>query len=409
MTIKNATLEGFVSLIDSFHEWISRYIRLMASAHWIWNSTDWPRFTWDAARLAAPLLDAHVAFERLLAKGDALSADQRSGAERDVWSSEAIATAAIEGEDLPLASVRSSIARRLGLPADAVPSPRAVEGLLDVMENAAHRWQEPLSDERLLRWQAALFPSGGTALRRIAVGRYRTHPDAMQIVSGPVGHERVHYEAPPSADVAREMAAFIEWFERTRDGSVDAIVRAGLAHLWFESIHPFEDGNGRVGRAIVDLALAQGVRRATRLHGIANEMRRQRDAYYDALNAAQRGAGDATAWLAWFVGTFADACRASAALVDEALGRARFWSEHRHVTLNERQRKALNRMLDAGPGRFDGGLTARKYVGMTGASRAAAGRDIAELVAAGLLVAGAASGRSTYYDLAIPGWEWRPR
>jgi Fic family protein len=174
--------------------------------------------------------------------------------------------------------------------------------------------------------------------------------------------------------------------------------------VWFESIHPFEDGNGRVGRAIIDMALAQDARRPTRLHGISTELRRRQREYYDALNRAQRGAGDVTDWLEWFVQAFAEACKTSAALIDESLVRARFWSEHRHVALNERQRKVLNSMLEAGPGRFEGGLTQRKYVAMTRVSAATAWRDIEDLVRKEMIVSGSARGRSTRYDLAIPGW-----
>jgi Fic family protein len=345
----------------------------------------------------------------VVAKTEALAPADVARTVRDVWSGDTVATAAIEGETLPLASVRSSIARRLGLdPGTVAGVPQRVEGLLDTMENAAVAWDEPLTDARLCQWQAALFPAGGSALRRLEVGRYRTHSDPMQIVSGPMGRETVHYEAPPSSAVPAEMSTFLAWFEDSRHGTLDGVLRAGLAHVRFESIHPFEDGNGRVGRAIVDLALAQYARRATRLHGLSSELERERDAYYAALNDAQRGTGDVTAWLAWFLAAFERACRRSLSIVDESLVRARFWSEHRELEMNERQRKVLNRMLDAGPGRFEGGLTTRKYVGMTGASPATASRDIADLVAKGLLAPGAAGGRSTYYDLAIRGWEWRP-
>jgi Fic family protein len=229
----------------------------------------------------------------------------------------------------------------------------------------------------------------------------------MQVVSGPVGRETVHYEAPPSAAVRAEMRSFLDWFNRTRKEPLDGILRAGLAHVWFESIHPYEDGNGRIGRAIVDRALAQDARAPTRLHGLSAELRRRQEAYYEALNRAQRGNGEVTEWLAWFTQAFTASCRASAQIVDESLVRARFWAEHRDVPLNERQRKVLNRMLEAGPGRFEGGLSQRKYVGLTGASTATAARDIKELVQAGLLVPGEGRGRAAHYNLAIPGWEWK--
>jgi Fic family protein len=382
----------------------------MGENSWIWTSPAWPRLTYDLARLAEPLRRAQAECGRLFGKAEAIGAEELALVERDVWSGEAVATAAIEGLAIELASVRSSVARRLGIAADLAASvPRNVEGLLDVMESAAADWNSELTAERLCRWQAALFPAGGSALRPVATGRFRSHDDPMRIVSGPIGRETVHYEAPPSAAMRAEMYAFLEWFNRTRDGSLDGVLRAGLAHVWFESIHPFEDGNGRVGRAIVDMALAQDARKATRLHGVSTELRnRQRD-YYDALNEAQRGDGDVTGWLAWFISVFTDSCRARAALIDESLTRARFWQENKHFSLNARQRKVLNRMLEAGPGRFEGGLTQRKYVGMTSASPVTAWRDIGDLVMKGLLVKGAAAGRSTCYNLAIAGWGWPPR
>ncbi len=371
-------------------------------------SPSWPNLGYDLPRLAEPLRRARTESGRLFGKAEAIGAHELALVERDVWSGEAVATAAIEGEAIDLASVRSSVARRLGITPEFVAAvPRNVEGLLDVMESAAADWDSDLTEERLSRWQASLFPAGGSAIRVIETGRYRSHEDPMQIMSGPIGREVVHYEAPPSAAVRAEMRNFLDWFNRTRATALDGILRAGLAHVWFESIHPFEDGNGRIGRAIVDMALAQDARLPTRLHGVSTELRRRQGAYYDALNQAQRGTGDVTAWLEWFTNVLADSCKSSSTLIDEALVRARFWSEHKEAEINERQRKVINRMLEAGPGRFEGGLTQRKYVGMTSASPATASRDISDLVGKGFLVLGNAAGRSTYYDLALPGWGWR--
>ncbi len=373
---------------------------------WIWNSPTWPKLSYRAEQLAQPLKRARNESSRLLGKAEAIGAMDLASLEGEIWSSEAVATAAIEGEALNLASVRSSVARRLGIAADFMAAvPRDVEGLLDVMESAAADWQGDLTRERLCRWQAALFPAGGTALRQVEVGRYRSHADPMQIVSGPLGRETVHYVAPPSAAVPAEMHAFLEWFNRSRNSPEDGLVRTGIAHVWFESIHPFEDGNGRIGRAVLDLALAQDMRRATRLHGVSTQLRRHQAQYYDALNKTQRGTGDITEWLEWFLSVFAEACRATSTLVDESLVRARFWSDHKDVTLNERQRKVINKMLEIGPGRFEGGLTLRKYVNMTGTSRATAFRDIENLVEHGILETGG-TGRATRYNLTLPGWGW---
>ena len=379
----------------------------MTGTAWIWTSPAWPGLTYDVERLAGSLSRARTEGGRLYGKAEAVGAGELALVQRDVWSGEAVATAAIEGETFDLASVRSSVARRLGInPAFVAAVPRNVEGLLDVMESAAAEWDSDLTEERLCRWHASLFPAGGSALRSFETGRYRSHDDPMQIVSGPIGREVVHYEAPPSAAVRAEMHNFLDWFNRTRATSLDGILRAGLAHVWFESIHPFEDGNGRIGRAIVDMALAQDARLPTRLHCVSAELRRRQVAYYEALNQAQRGTSDVTAWLVWFTNVFADSCQASTALIGEALVRARFWAEHKHVALNARQRKVVNKMLEAGAGRFEGGLTQRKYVSMTGASTATSSRDITDLVCKGILVLGDSAGRSTYYNLAIAGWGW---
>jgi len=374
---------------------------------WIWQSPSWPELHFDAAKFAGALREARLAQGMLLGKAAALQANALPLTQRDVWADDAVATAAIEGETLDLAAVRSSVARRLGITsAFTAAVPRNIEALLDIMEDATGNWATDLTDERLFRWQASLFPGGRSSIRSNAVGHYRIHADPMQIVSGPVGKEVVHYEAPASAVVAAEMRKFLDWFNQTRDGaSLDGIVRAGLAHVWFESIHPFEDGNGRIGRAIVDMALAQDVRAPSRMFGMASRMRTDQPTYYEALNHAQRGSGDVTQWLSWFINAFRASCRTSAQTIDESIARAHFWSEHRDTTINERQRKVLNRMLEAGPGRFEGGMTARKYQALTGTTKVTASRDLAELALTGLLLR-EGSGRSTYYNLPMPEWAW---
>ena len=378
----------------------------MAHPRWIWQHPSWPRLTFDASRLAGLLAIAREESGRLLGKAESIGMAERATIEREVWAREAVATAAIEGENLDLNTVRSSVARRLGLRHEGPATPRDAEGLLDVMENATQAWKKPLSAKQLCTWHAYLFPAG-TMLRPMRVGAYRR--DVMQIVSGPIGRENVHYEAVPAAALKEEMRAFLDWFNASRGDATDGLVRAGLSHIWFESIHPFDDGNGRIGRAIVDLALAQDARRSTRMHGVAAAMREHQSDYYSALNHAQRGDGDVTDWLSWFLQIYTQSCRDSTVLIDEALARARFWFDRRDVQVNAEQRKALNRMLDAGPGRFEGGLTARKYQSITGTTKLTASRHLADLVAKGFIVrAEGAGGRSTRYDLAIPGWAWVP-
>jgi Fic family protein len=243
-------------------------------------------------------------------------------------------------------------------------------------------------------------------LRRIAVGQYRQTEAPMQIVSGPVGKEEVHFEAPPSAAVPKEMQAFLDWWERTRPGARDAsegLLRAALAHLWFETIHPFEDGNGRVGRALFDMALAQDIDSAQRYCGLSRQLMARRDDYYDALNAVQVGSVDVTAWLLFFLEQFTLACVASQAIADTAIERSRFWAAHVDFKANDRQRKVIQRMLDAGKGGFEGGMSTEKYSNLAGTTKVTASRDLSELLKAGLVVS-TGQGRGTRYWVNVPGW-----
>jgi Fic family protein len=375
---------------------------------WIWNSPTWPKLHYDQDLLIEPLGRARDMAGRLRGKADAVSEDELRLIEGDVWAGNAVATSAIEGEVLEMAVVRSAVASRLGSTSALLASvPTHVDGLLDVMNDAAGNWQSELSEERLISWHAALFPEGRSGLRKVETGSFRTGgDDVMQIVSSPAGKEIARYMAPPSAAVRAEMRHFLYWFNGTKDSTaMDGILRAGLAYLWFESIHPFADGNGRVGRAIIDMAISQDMRLASRLHGMSMELQRRQTDYYSALNHARCGTGDATEWLVWFAGSFWESCRTGIAIIDEPLVRAKFWNQHRNVELNARQRKALNRMLAAGPGKFEGGMTPQKYIALTKAKYITANRDLVDLVAKRLLVREGA-GRSTYYNLTIPGWGW---
>jgi Fic family protein len=328
--------------------------------------------------LIEPLGRARDMAGRLRGRADAIGEDELTVIAGDIWAGNAVATAAIDGEVLDMAAVRSSVAGRLGAtPARSAAAPREVEGLLDVMNDAVADWHSELSEERLIGWQAALFPDGRSGLRRVDTGSFRTRADPLRIVSGPAGKEIVHYEAPPSAAVRADMRSFLDWFNGSKDSAeIDGILRAGLAHLWFESIHPFVDGNGRIGRAIIDMAISQDTRSASHLHGISMELQRRQTDYRAALSHALRGTGDATDWLVWFVGAFWESCRTSIAIIDEPLVRAKFWNQHRNVELNARQRKALNRMLAAGPGKFEGGMTPQKYIALTKAKYITANRDL---------------------------------
>ncbi len=369
---------------------------------WNWESDDWGVFAHDATALLPVLSTARRAQGEVLGHARAIGLDETHRAQALIWTAESLATAAIEGETLSLDGVRSSIAKRLGLPGGKTARQRPVEGLLDMMQDATTQWQPPLSSERLCGWQNALFPSGYSGLHRISAGAFRAGTEPMQIVSGPVTKRTVHFEAPPARRVPREVAKFIRWFNGP-SRQMDGLLRAGIAHLWFESIHPFEDGNGRVGRAIVDLALAQDVQSDLRLYSLATEFAAERDAYYDQLHAASRADADITRWLNWFCRTFAAACARSVNVIDSSLVKARFWARHAHAPLNAAQRKVVNRLLDAGPRGFEGDLTTSKYLGIAGVSRATAFRDLAALVQSGLLGT-AGQGKATRYFINLPGW-----
>jgi Fic family protein len=382
---------------------------------YIWQREGWPMLALDSPALAHGLNQARLQQGKLLGLLDAIGLSSAQEVTRELWVQEAVATAAIEGEKLDLVAVRSSVAHRLGL-ADASSADRHVNGLIEVMQDATTAYRDVLDDDRLCRWQSALFPGGTSGLRRIAVGRYRDHTDAMQIVSGRLGREVVHYTAPPSARVAGEMQTFLAWFEATRPvnaarhavvPSINGIARAAMAHLWFETIHPFEDGNGRLGRAIVDMALAQDLGAPERMFGMSRQLLTVRSAYYDALSAAQRGTLDITPWVQWFVQAFTQGCVTSQTVVKQAVDRAKFRLHAATCGVNERQTRVLNRLLEAGSselgGGFLGGMTADKYSKITGASKATATRDLVDLLNKELFqVQGI--GKATRYAINVPGW-----
>ena len=364
---------------------------------WIWQRADWPRFTWDAAALAPWLATARRIQGEVAGMAKMLDTDSNLEAQLEVLTTEGVATSAIEGEKFDPNVLRSSLARRLGLPFSGLPAPqRSVEGLVDVMLDAAQNYRKPTTLAQLCSWQAALFPTGRSGLYEIRVAELRGE-NPMQIVSGPIGREHVHYLAPPHGRVASDMAVFISWFNEPPEG-LDGLLRAGLAHAWLELIHPFEDGNGRVGRAVLDRALAQDEQRAVRMYSMSARLMSVRNQYYEALEGLSRGDLDVTKWLQWFLEQVASAARTSEQTIKYVMRKARFWMRHAQQPLSERQRKALNTMLDAGPDDFAGGMTNRKYVNLINSSSPTAQRDLAELAALGCLVP-AGAGRSARYEL----------
>lgn len=373
----------------------------MAAKHlepWIWQRPDWPEFQWDPARLAQPLAVARRAQGEITGMARLLDPNSDLHTQLEVLTSEGVATSAIEGEHFDPNALRSSLARRLGLPTAGFPAPpRSVEGLVDVLLEATQKLDAPLTQARLADWQAALFPTGRSGLTKIRVGVLRgTSP--MRIVSGPVDRPKVHYEAPPRRGLERELRRLLDWLNKPPVG-LDGLVRAGLAHAWFELIHPFEDGNGRVGRALLDRTLAQDERRSARLYSLSARFMAVRSEYYNSLEALSHGDLDATDWLKWFLEQVVAACAESAGTVERVLQKARFWMRNAHSGFNERQRKVVNTLLEAGPDGFVGGMTNRKYAHLTHVSPATAQRDLAELVERGVLQAQGA-GRSVRYRLA---------
>ncbi len=369
-----------------------------SNARWIWQQPQWPAFTWDEAALAAPLARARRGQGELAGVARMLDRETNAAAQLEVLILEGLETSAIEGEKLDPGAVRSSIARRLGLPTAGLPkASRTVDGLVEVLVDATQHYDRRVTLKRLNGWQAALFPTGRSGLNELRVGKLRGRAP-MRIVSGPVGRERVHYEAPPHDRLNQEMRRFLDWFNEP-PAALDGLLRAGLAHAWFEIVHPFEDGNGRVGRALLDMALAQDEQRSTRLYSMSARFMQKRDEYYEALERTSTGGLDITPWLSWFLEQVYAATQSSEALVGMVLRRARFWMRHSQTQLNERQLKALQRMLDAGPGGFVGGMTNKKYAHLTNASPATAQRDLADLVDKDCLVL-AGSGRSAHYELA---------
>lgn len=375
---------------------------MTTEAPYVWQQQGWPGLHYDPVRVGAALAHARRVQGVVEGKLAALGFEQRLELAAEAWSQEAVATAAIEGERLDLAAVRSSVARRLGVGRQDGPNaPRNVEGLLDSMDDAVMRCADEVTHERLHAWQAALFPTGYSGMTKIRVGSYREHAEHMQIVSGQGRRERVHYEAPPSERVPQEMSQLLQWFNAGTEA--DSLVRAALTHLWFETIHPFEDGNGRVGRVWVDLVLARDSGEASRLIRTSQSLLDRRNEYYEQLERAQHGGLDVTEWVAWFVQQVQVSCEEASNTIDDTLAKARFWMDHGNKNLNERQRKAMNLLLDAGPHGFEGGMSTRKYESIAGTSRATASRELIELEDLGLL-ARAGAGRSTRYYVNLPGW-----
>jgi len=357
----------------------------------------WPEFHWDQTKLAPLLAEVCHWQGRLLGRMEALGFQLREEATLQTLTQDAVKTSEIEGEKLDAAQVRSSLARRMGMDIGALPPiDRNVEGIVEVMLDATRQHDAPLTQERLFVWHSALFPTGRSGMRRIVVGAWRTKDSGdMQVVSGPIGRETVHYEAPGHDLLKKEMSRFIKWCNTASD--IDPVSKSALAHFWFVTIHPFEDGNGRMARAIADLMLARSEKTSQRFYSLSSQIQRERNDYYRVLEDCQKGTLDITLWMDWYLNCLKRAIGASEKILAAVLVKAGFWKAHADESFNDRQRKVINRLLDG----FEGKLTSSKWAKLTKCSQDTALRDISDLLNRQILTKNQAGGRSISYELRL--------
>ena len=367
---------------------------------YIWQSPQWPKFDWKIDYLASRLAAIRLDQGRLIGRVESLGFRTREATFLRALTDDVVKSSAIEGQRLDEQQVRSSLARRLGIDIDGYVTPnRSVEGIVHLTLDATINCAEPLTAERLFQWHAALFPTGRNEWgHRLRVGKWRDDSGGrMEIVSGAFGHEKVHYVAPPADRLDAEMSAFLEWFNGSH--ALDPVVKAAIAHLWFVAIHPFGDGNGRITRAIADMTLARGDGGAQRLYSMSAAIERSRSGYYEALQSVtSKEALDITSWIEWFLDRLGNAVGDALRILDNVILKNDFWQMHAERDLNPRQAKVLNRLLE---GYFEGKLTSTKWAKLTNASQDTASRDIADLLAKGILRRGDAGGRSTAYELVV--------
>lgn len=364
-------------------------------ATYIHELKDWPTFRWSEEALSGRLAAVRHRQGRLIGRMEALGFQLQAEAVLQTLTEDVLKSSEIEGEVLDKEQVRSSVARRLGMDIGALtPADRDVEGVVEMMLDATQHYSKPLTKERLFGWHAALFPTGRSGMSRIKVGAWRKDQTGpMQVVSGPIGRERVHYEAPIAGRLETEMRAFLVWFEGK--ASIDPVLKAALAHLWFVTIHPFDDGNGRIARAIADMALARSEHSPQRFYSMSAQIRIERKAYYDMLEATQKGDLDVTPWLEWFLACLDRAFDRAESTLASVMTKARFWERHGSTTFNERQRGIINKLLNG----FEGRLTTSKWAALAKCSQDTALRDIDDLIKRGVLTKDSGGGRSTSYSL----------
>ena len=371
-------------------------VRRINQGVYIHERSGWPALDWDSGRISQQLAEVRHRQGRLIGRMEALGFQLRTEAVLDTLTEDVLKSSEIEGEKLDRDQVRSSIARRLGIDiAGVTTADRNVEDVVEMMLDATQHYDEPLTAQRLFDWHAALFPTGRSGMSRINVGAWRDDKKGpMQVVSGPIGKERVHYEAPVAARLRGEMKKFLVWFEK--ENSTDLVLKAGLAHLWFVTIHPFDDGNGRIARAIADMVLARSERSPQRFYSMSAQIQKERKSYYEILEATQKGDVDVTRWLEWFLVCLGRAFDRAETILAAVLSKARFWDRFAATEFNERQRSMINRLLNG----FEGKLTSSKWAKLEKCSQDTALRDIEDLIKKGALTKDSAGGRSTSYSLA---------
>ncbi len=366
--------------------------------NYIHQLPDWPNFYWDKVEIANFLTDVRFKQGVLLGRMNAMGFDIRKQADFQTRTLDVLNTSEIEGDNLDAAQVRSSVAKRLGLNiARLVKSDRHVDAIVDMMLDATSAYTNPLTDVQLFNWHETLFPESKSGMRNIITGKWRDNPitDPMQVLSGPIGKEKIHFQAPDSDKLENEMARFLEWYNNER--KLDTVLKSGVAHLWFITIHPFDDGNGRIARALADRLLSIADETGYRFYSMSAQIRKERNEYYDILERTQRGSLDITEWLRWYLMCLARSFTATEEVLETVLHKAGFWAKHGKSALNARQVKVLNRLLEG----FDGKLNTTKWARLTKCSHDTALRDIHELMDKKILIKEDTGGRSTHYALQL--------
>ena len=374
---------------------MGRNVNHGAMANYLGQQKEWPKFSWDESRLVQKLAETNRLRGELFGRLSMFGFREQNDSWLDALTQEIVHSSQIEGEELNRDSVRSSVARQLGLEYDGLPKvDHYTEGVVQVMLDATQHYEQSLDAERLFTWHKALFPYGQSGIYKITVGQWRTGEEAMQVVSGPLGHQKVHYEAPPSEQVGGMMSDLLNWIA-CDDQPIDPLVKAAVAHLWFVSIHPFDDGNGRLCRTITELLLSRADNTSRRYYSLSSEILNNRSAYYTQLENAQKSGLDITEWISWFLDTLTQALQQAIRKTENVVRKTAFWNRHQTTPLNGRQRKVLNMLLDG----FDGKLSSSKWYKINHCSQDTAARDIKDLIEKGILRKTDEGGRSTNYEL----------